>query len=275
MKRIALLQFHRDWDVCANRVRLLRSFSPDVDVYGLFGGEEHDLEEARRVLGADLVNIYPLRGRDLRWKWQNTDLAVREWYRKFGHGIEFDVLHLMQWDLLLFDSLTNLYRHVPPDALGLTGLTPVEGIASRWHWTLNEPHKTELAALAELVRERFDDREPFVACLGPGYCFPREFLRRYADLEVPELGHDELRLPLFGRLLGFRIVDTGFYPKWFDPPGEKFFNANGDEIGDGQIRSELARADGRRVFHPYRRVFDLLAASGSPEAPDALEVWRS
>ena len=50
------------------------------------------------------------------------------------------------------------------------------------------------------------NEEPFVACLGPGYCLPREFLRRYANLDVPELGHDELRLPLFGRLLGLEVA---------------------------------------------------------------------
>lgn len=270
MKRIALLQFHRDWDVCANRARLLRAFNPDVEIYGLFGGEDEGLAEARNALSAEVVNVYPLRGRDSRWKCQNTDLGVREWFRDFGHGVDFDVVHVIQWDLLLFDLLSNLYNHVPDGALGLTGLTPVERIAGRWHWTLNEPHRSELANLRALVRDRFGDEEPFVACLGPGYCLPREFLRRYADLDVPELGHDELRLPLFGRLLGFRIEDTGFYPDWFDPDGERFFNANGDEIEEARIRSELARAEGRRVFHPFRKVFDLPPVSLSAGRSQAL-----
>jgi hypothetical protein len=275
MKRIALLQFHRDWDVCANRVQILRAFNPDVEIYGLFGGEEECLEEAKIALGADVRDVYFLRGRNSRWKWQNTDLAVREWFRDFGRGLDFDVVHVVQWDLLLLDSLSNIYGHVPPDALGLTGMTPVEKIAGGWHWTLNEPHKSELGQLREVVRERFEDGEPFIACLGPGYCLPREFLRRYADLDVPELGHDELRLPLYGRLLGFRLVDTGFYPAWFDPEGEKFFNANGDEIEKARIRSELSLAGGRRVFHPYRQVFEYSAPSASLERSGAVAAGGS
>jgi hypothetical protein len=256
VKRIALFQFHRDWDVCANHLQLLRAFNPGIEIHGLFGGGEETSKEAEEALGGDLISLYLLRDRESRWKWQNTDLAVREWFRDAGHRAEFDVVHVVQWDLLFFDSLPDLYRSIPPGALGLTGITSVEKIAHRWHWTLTEPHKSELAALREFVRERFGDQEPLITCLGPGYCLPREFLSRYAEADVPELGHDELRLPLFGRLLGFPIADTGFYPRWFDPAGERSFNANGDEIEDAVIRRELALPGGRRVFHPCRKVFE-------------------
>ena len=73
MKRIALLQFHRDWEVCANRVRLVRAFNPDVEIFGLFGGEEEGLAEARSALSAEVVNVYPVRGRDRRWKRSRED----------------------------------------------------------------------------------------------------------------------------------------------------------------------------------------------------------
>jgi hypothetical protein len=159
--------------------------------------------------------------------------------------------------------------------LGLTGLTPVDRIAERWHWTLVEPHRSELVTLREFVRDRFGDTEPLVACLGPGYSLPREFLRRYAEVDVPELGHDELRLPLFGRLLGFPIRDTGFYPAWFDAEAEKLFNANADDIDESRIRAELARAGGRRVFHPYRKIFEPVSAGLSPERSPAVAAERS
>lgn len=255
MKRIALFQFHKDWDVCANRLRLLRRFNPGVEVYGLFGGEEGDLVRARGI-SSDSDGIWHLAGRDARWKWQNTDLCVREWHHKVGRHIAFDVVHVVQWDLLLFDSLENLFARIPPNALGLTGLTSIAAIADRWHWTLNEPHKTELIRLREFVAERHGAKPPDQACLGPGYSLPRAFLDRYAAIDVPELGHDELRLPLFARILGFPIADTGFYPLWFDVEGERLFNANSDEIEEAMIRSELMRPGGRRVFHPFRRSFE-------------------
>jgi len=240
-----------------NRIRNLRAFNPEVEIYGLFGGESRQWAEARHLLAGQLVDLYNLRDRESLWKWQNTDLAVREWYCDVGHRVDFDVVHVLQWDLLIFDSLENAYRDVPFRAVALSGITTVDAIASRWHWTSNEPHKTQLTQLKEFAREHFADQQPLQACLGPGYCLPREFLSRYAAANVPTLGHDELRLPLFARLLGFQTVDTGFYRRWFDEAEEMVFNANGDEIQDSVIERELGRVDGRRVFHPYRRVFEL------------------
>lgn len=270
MKRVAILQFHRDWDVCANRLDLLRAFNPGLETYGLFGGEAENFARAREIFD-DPRRVWHFRGRDARWKWQNTDLSVLAWYRDFGRDLVFDVLHVVQWDLLLLDSLENLYAPVPPDALGLTGVTSLRAISDRWHWTLVEPHKTELVRLGELVVRRFGTEPPFEVCLGPGYCLPRAFLERYAETDVPELAHDELRLPLFARILGFRVADTEFYPRWFDVSEERFFNANGEEISEALIREELQRPAGRRAFHPFRKVFEM-AELQPPGAPTPLEV---
>lgn len=256
LKRLALLQYHKSWDVCANRLSLLRAFNPEIEIYGLFGGATDDLDRARSLFTGDQDAVYHLRERDGRWTWQHTDLAVRAWYVDFGHALSFDVVHVVQWDLLYFDALSSLYAAVPPDALALTGITPIQTIADRWHWTLNEPHKTELLELGELVRRRYDAAPPMQACLGPGYALPRTFLDQYANLDVPEVGHDELRLPLFARILGFAAVDPGFYPRWFDTTEERYFNANGDEIDEEVIRAELLRPGGRRVFHPFHKIFE-------------------
>ena len=92
-----------------------------------------------------------------------------------------------------------------------------------------------------------------MACLGPGYCLPRAFLAASEALDVPDLCHDELRLPLIAQLLGFPLFDTGFYPKWWDPEVEECFRADGAEIETAAIEREMARLGGRRVFHPCRR----------------------
>ena len=71
--------------------------------------------------------------------------------------------------------------------------------------------------------------------------------------QIPELGNDELRLPLFARIFGFPLADTRFYRKWFDADEKRFFNCIGRGIDPGTILSELMKPDGRRVFHPYRK----------------------
>jgi Glycosyl transferase family 2 len=261
MKRIALLQFHKDWEVCRNRAQLLRAMNPGLEIHGLFGGDPEKLEEAQHFLGTELDSLYLLRHPDREWNRKNTDLAVRSWYRDFGAHRDFDVAHSVQWDLLLLAPLSVLYRDVPGESVGLTGLTTVDAIADRWHWTQNEPHRSDFVRLKELVERRFGYDMPFRACLGPGYCLPRKFLDAYAHADVPELGHDEIRLPLYAAILGFEVADTGFYPRWFDTLEERFFNAASDDIDEQLIRSELARPRGRRAFHPFRREFALARAA--------------
>ena len=70
------------------------------------------------------------------------------------------------------------------------------------------------------------------------------------------LCHDELRLPLFAQLLGFDLVDTGFYDGWSNPDSERHFNADGREVDPAAVAIELAKRDGCRVFHPCRERFD-------------------
>ncbi len=257
MKRIILFQFHKEWAVCRNRLQLLRNFNPGLHIYGLFGGEENDYDIVCAQFSCWCEDIYLLRGKSPRWKWQNTDLAVRSWFKDVGCSLSFDVVNVVQWDLLMFDSMEVLYRNIPPRALGLTGLTKVDQIADRWHWTLTEPPKSERLKLIEWAQTHYSYRGDSLTCLGPGYCLPREFLGHYSAFDVPELCHDELRLPLFARILGFDLCDTGFYPKWYDEEEEKFFNANGGDLDTKVIKDELARSGGRKVFHPYRGVFPL------------------
>lgn len=256
MKRIVLFMFHGQWDVCRSRLRLFRRFNPEIEIYGLFGGEAEDLESAQALRGEGLLDVFHLRDRSPRWKWANTDLAVRVWFAERGHQIDFDVVHLVHWDLLFFAPLDELYAGVGRDAVGLSGITPVAAIADRWAWMQHDPERTESLRLQEIARRDLGFTGTPLACLGPGYCLPRTFLERFAAIDTPEIGHDELRLPLFAELLGFDLADTGFYPRWFDAEDERLFNANGGELDPRDVSRELSRAHGRRAFHPCRESFD-------------------
>jgi len=255
IRRAALLTFHRDWEVCRSRISLLRMLNPGVEVHGLFGGEGTDFAEAARHLDREFDTLAPCDVGTTRWRWQHTDLVIRDWYVRYGHVLAIDILHVLQWDLLLFAPLDRLYQHVPLDAMALTGITPLTAIADRWHWTRVEPHRTETPALFALARERWGFAGEPTACVGPGTALPRRFLERYAAEQIPELGHDEVRLPLFAQLFGLRLVDTGFYPEWFNAETERPFNANGAELQLDVVRAELSRTDGRRAFHPCRESF--------------------
>lgn len=100
------------------------------------------------------------------------------------------------------------------------------------------------------MRHEFNyNQEPFAG--SPcGAVLPRAFLEKYTDISVPELCQDELRLPLFSQILGFRLYDTGFYKEAGLFDWER-------EIATAAIEKELLKPLGRRVFHPHYGVFSL------------------
>jgi hypothetical protein len=271
MKRIVLFRFHGNYDVCKNKIDLLHRFNGNIPIYGLFGGE--DIEQAKNSLDGYLEHVFkptiPVQSwvhtqqamdtwqRDMKkpidngvWYWLHSDLAARQWYKEIGHAIDFDVAHIVEWDLLLLDSLEKLYSH--SSALALSGLIPLKVVEAEWYWTSHEPWKAQWHTLLRWAKEQGYKAEPY-SCLGPGAALPREFLDRYANMRIPELCHDELRLPLFGQLFNTLIVDTGFMQRT-EPHDEKYFNCMGDPI-TAQALAE-GEQNGRKVFHPYRVIYE-------------------
>lgn len=85
------------------------------------------------MLGLDALYVSRHSG---PWNWKNGDLLLLDWYREAGHRLSFDVLHFLEWDLLLAEPLERLYAAVPPQAVGLTAPTPLSVIGDDWRWTM-------------------------------------------------------------------------------------------------------------------------------------------
>ena len=256
MERIVLFRFHAHAAVCRNRLRLLRLFNPGVKVYGLYGGPDEDLPAFRQALAHELEGIFSIPGRGGNWHWRHSDLALQRWYREVGRRLPFDVLHVVEWDLLLLDSLAHIYGGIDPRGLGLSRLVALKEVEQVWWWSSRSPWREEVQELLAQVRRDYDYRaEPF-SCIAGGACLPREFLEQYSRLEIPPLVNDEFRLPLFAQILGFSLYDTGFYSH-LPSDNQQFFNLK-VEIPTARIRRELRQLNGWRVFHPYYRVFTRL-----------------
>ena len=253
MKRAILLRFHRAPLVCRSRVALLRELNPGVPVYGVCGDDQPLL----RVFGRRVVRLDGLYTSDTSGRhWMHLDLVVRAWYRDVGSDVPFDVLHLVEWDLLLLEPLEKLYASVPEGAVGLTALTPVSELEAQWTWLRREEERRSWEELLEVARADWGyDGMPY-GCVGPGPVFPRAFLDAYAAAEPPLLAHDELRLPLFAQILRFPLVDNGLRGPWRGEREHPFFHFRGSEIELETIRDELAKPDGARAFHPVRRRLD-------------------
>ena len=240
--------------MCRARVRALRELNPGVAICGLFGGRTGYKRAAlraggKRALALDHLYLSPRPG---AWNWKNGDLTLTSWYRDVGHSFTFDTVHFIEWDLVLFDSCDRLYAHVEPGAVGLTAPTPIRTIAEDWAWVRGS-RQAEWEQLLSFARQRWEYKDAPYGCIGIGPCFPRSFLERYSEVDAPDLGNDELRLPLFAQILGYPIVDTGFMQHWPSLGDDRLFNVGGQDIDHGSIAAELEKPSGRRAFHPVRR----------------------
>jgi hypothetical protein len=257
-KRIVVFRFDRNPLVCRAHVAQMRRLNPRLQIHGLYGGP-HGYKRAafrlagRRVLDLDSLWLSPHSG---RWNWHHGDIALAMWYRDVGHRLEFDVLHYVEWDLLLLEPLEQFFASVPVEAVGLTALTPLSAVPDDWEWLRTPERRRQWEhLLAEVRKRRGYDQTPH-ACWGPGPCFPRAFIERYPALPHPEeCPIEELRMPLFAQILGFELANTGLRRSWNDPAEDRFFNLNSVEIEPSTITAELARPDGRRAFHPVRKPF--------------------
>jgi len=257
MKRIIIFRFHKHPKICENRVELLKKLNPNMPIHGIYGGEEKQYATFKKKLGPYLNGLFCIRGKDSNWKWLNFDLALRNWYKQTGKNIDFDMAHVVEWDLILCESMEKIYSNIKKNEVGVTGLTRLKKVENVWDWTSQEPYKSRWKELLKRARREHNYSSQPYASIGPGCCLPKIFLKKYSETEVPELCHDELRIPLYSQIFGLKIKDTGFYRKWYDKDEEKYFNCMDREISIATMKKELKKKNGRRAFHPFRKIFNL------------------
>lgn len=232
---------------------MLRLYNPGLEVHGLYGGADDSFEAIKAQSVHDLDSLFCDGGRSPKWKWMNNDLSVRRWYLEHGCSLEFDSVVVVEWDLIMFASIDDLYGHLPPDSVAVTAPVPLTDVEARWFWTPQPGWRQQVEELLAHCERRHGWRPVPRACLNVGIHLPRGFLHRFATEDVPELGHDEIRIPIYAAILGYPLVDTGFYGEWFDSEVEQSFNCNRRAIEPSRVAAEVSQERGRRVFHP---VFD-------------------
>lgn len=255
MKRIIIFRFDRKPAICRNRLRILQLLNPAVPIYGIYGGNEKSYFLMHKYTSPFLKHIYKIKNRPALWKWINFDLALRDWYRSVGHKVDFDMAHIIEWDMLFTDPLEKVYSHIRANEVGTTGLVALKKVEKGWWWTTHEPFKTQWKNLLVFVRKKYRYNNAPFASVGPGLCLPRIFLKRYSEAEVPELAHDELRVPLYAQIFNLRLKDTLIKKHNPEKIEEKFFNCSKTPIKPAVVRRENKKKNGRRAFHPYRTFF--------------------
>lgn len=252
MKRIVLFRFHKEPKICLNRLELIKKYNPNVKIYGIFGGDEKQLSKFH-LLDKYIEHIHIIPQHD--WKWRFFDLALKDWFLHFAYQLDFDIVHIIEWDLLYFDSLDSIFRNIQKNENAIACLEFMSNVEHKWDWICEEPYSKEWIELKIYLSKHFNYSSNYYASLGPGLSLCYNFLKEYSKIEDLYLTNDEVKIPNFSTALGF--TNKSFFDfNWFSDNGVyMYYNCVNKEININMIKQELLNKNGRRIFHPYRKIF--------------------
>lgn len=268
MTPAVLFWFYKDFEVCRERLLRLRRFDPGARVFALYGGPLGRVDAARDAVSEFVDDFYAYpKIRQSEWKWRHGDQLIADWYAQRGRGLAWETVFVMQWDMLVMAPVGELFAGLKEGEILLSGFRPLREVEAWWPWARPGMEGEELRAFRAMLGSQFGYRGELFACLFVVACLPRVFLERYVAAGHPELGFLEYKVPTLARVLEVPVcAGHGFDPWWNDAPGaaealerDKVLRAVRQEIPVEVICSELARADGRRVFHPFTGAVPLLS----------------
>ena len=272
----ALFWFYKAFDLCRERVELLRRFNPGLLVYGLYGGDPADGEAARAALGDRLDDLFLYEGpQDATWRWIHGDQVIAAWHAARGPTLAWDTLVVVQWDMLVLAPLQSMLAELRLGEAAFSGDRPLAEVAPWWGWggiVGNAEQNRVMAEFRAWLSDRFGCDVPLWSCLFVVAALPRGFLDRYLAEGPPEPGFLEYKLPTLARMFGTPVRQVAALDAWWRadpatrdaPPAARAINATGDAVAPALMLAELADPQGRRAFHPVYEIAPevLVAAQG-------------
>lgn len=281
MKLAILFWFYKEPEICLNRLELLRKNNSDIPIYGLYGGSLKTVNQYRSLLEPYLDDFYVFTANeDPLWKWLQGDLMIVDWYRKRGKDLVWDTIVIVQWDMLVLDSVEHLFSTLEKDQILLSGLRPIKEVENNWQWVAPKipERRAQYLNFLKYVRQVYNYNQDPLGCLFIVACFPRIFLDQYSRIEQPELGFLEYRVPIYAQIFGVPFCEDHPFQAWWvdaDPvfwaknPIKRAMNSLSlrfnpiplnpakREISLIPIYRHLNTQSGSRIFHPYEQQFPL------------------
>jgi hypothetical protein len=257
-----LFWFYRDLPICRNRLDLLRRDNPDSQIFGLYGGAAHDRERFRAALAPQLDDFWSF-DHDVtpKWKWLNGDVMLATWFAERGHELDWTHIFVVQWDMLVLEPVATLVPQLEPHDVLLSGIRPVSELADRWVW-VRGGHAPRYQAFLASIEKQYGAVEP-MSCVFIVAGLPRALLAAYGELDEPDLGYVEYRLPTLAAARGLRLIEDDRFAAWRPATGDaatrrqRLVNGSRRSVLLPTVLLERARTDGARVFHPYHGLFPM------------------
>jgi len=278
-KLAVLFWCYKEVVLCRDRVASLRKQNPDTPIYILFGGEPTDAEKFEHALSPFADDFYvfdeppPLKSEEqvakfregVRWKYVFGDLLFIGWFKNRGVHLKWDTVVIVQWDMLIFGKINDLFSCLQTDEALFSGLRPVAEVETKWSWTSpDHPVEREMyERFMAYVAERYDYHAEPMCFVAIVLAMSRKFLEKFATIEEPALGFLEYRLPVYADIFNIPVCkDHPFKPWWgaVEPyTVGSVLRALPFPIWEPVILLNLLKRNGARLFHPYWR----LCPSGS------------
>jgi len=279
MRLAILFWFYKEPEICENRLQILRQHNPSTPIYGLYGGDLADIDTYKSILTPYLDDFYAFsEEKDSYWKWIQGDLMITQWYRDRGKDLNWDTIVIVQWDMLVFGAIEDLFSMLKPDQILLSGLRPIHEVEADWSWVSPKvpDRRQQYLKFLDYVNHRYDYQEQPLGCLFIVVGFPRKFLEQYSYIEQPELGFLEYRIPIYAQIFGIPFCTNHPFSAWWvdcDPifsvknPLKRAFNSiylrlNPNPLNPAKreislipIQRHLQNPNGAHIFHPYEKVY--------------------
>lgn len=253
MKKAILFWFYKEPKICLNRLERLKKYDPNLKIFWLFGGDKSEEKIYKNTLWKYLDSFYTLKSNDSHWKWIYWDLALQEWYENIWINLERDSIFVVQWDILIFDSLNNIFKDYRKDQIFLSWTRTLDNqIESKWSRTSSKKEKPKYVKFKEYLNKKYEYNEDLLCCLPMFEILPRKFFKEYWKLKYLDLWFIEYRKPTYAKILWFDFYKKNLGVRWFQENQESLpMNANAEERNKIFIKNELNKKDWRRMFHPY------------------------
>ncbi|MBD3280457.1 hypothetical protein GF389_02950 [Candidatus Dojkabacteria bacterium] len=251
-----LLRFHKNLQLVQNRIDVIKYFNPGISIYGLFGGNKDEYPIFRKKL-KQVEHILFWDESDTDVKWRFSDLSILFWYENYGKSLNFDILHTIEYDLVLLDSFQNLYEYNPQDKhIYVTALVELEKIKPISNWFNNPEFPTkQCREIVRIFKEKYG-LEKLYSCMAPGTTITREFLDNYRKIELPTIGFDEIRIPNIAQALNIPVESPGFVRDWFDRITIDFrlFNTNNHVVNIDDLYKYYKLGYQKAFHHVYDEI---------------------
>jgi len=241
MKDAALYVFYSSPRTCARRLRLMRSFSPDAFFYGICTDRPGQQQRYRPVFDA-LDDAWAFPFVDPKWHWHNLDQVVCTWFVRHGNNLPFDRLLVLDWDVLLLDSITRWTAPLREQSVRFIDVWKNVETENN-HWTHSS--KPAFVEFCSQFADKNAQAPVFHNAFLFAYALPRRALEDCARAVLDYSGYCEYRLPTLLHSRGYELQNFSRPDDW-----HRFANVNGRSISRELIQKELARPDGWRLFHP-------------------------